>query len=114
MDISSITFKNPLPKGILKDYEAADGNFITVNALPPEGLINEKVDAYLRRLKVRDLYDIFFLIKYSDSKAILGGLKKLIRGFKMPVDEKNLKVLIIDGIAPDANKMLDYIRGHCK
>src|SRR3989344_3021756 len=43
-------------KGYLKEYEASDNNLITIYTLTPEQLIKEKVNAYLKRLKIRDLY----------------------------------------------------------
>jgi len=100
-------------KSILKEYETADGNFITVYTLSPEGLINEKISAYMKRLKVRDLYDIFFLLRHvKDKKKI--NLQILIDNFKMPLDKEDLKVLILDGIVPTPEKMIEYIRWQAK
>lgn len=98
-------------KGVLKDYENADGNFRTIYTLSAEELIREKVSAYLNRLKIRDLYDIFFLLKYADISLVKGDLAMLVNEFRKPVDEENLKVLIIEGISPKSKDMLDYIRG---
>src|SRR3989344_124480 len=74
-------------RGILREYETAEGNLITVFTLSSEQLIKEKVSAYLKRLKIRDLYDIFFLLKYADVKEVKDNLKKLIKEFKKPIDE---------------------------
>jgi len=101
-------------KGILKDYLTAQGNFSIVSTLTPEQLIKEKVSAYANRRKIRDLYDIFFLIKYSDKNEILNSLNKLLESFEKPIDEKDLKVLIIEGIIPEVKQMLDYIRDSLK
>ena len=98
-------------KGSLKEYETADGNFITIYTLTPEELIKEKIDAYLKRLKVRDVYDVFFLLRHiKDIKEASNDIKRLIRDYRMPLDEKELKVLIIEGIVPGTEKMLDYIK----
>ena len=97
--------------GSLKEYKTADGNLITVYALTPEEIVKEKVNAYLKRQKIRDLYDIFFLLRsIKDKRTISKELKKLISQFKKPVDEKELKVLIIEGLIPDQEKMLEYIK----
>ncbi len=106
--------KNQLPKSTLKAYETSDGNFITVNTLAPEELITEKVDAYLNMFKARDFYDIFFLLRHADGKKVSGDLKRLAGGFKKPVDEKEMKVLIIEGIVPGTEKMLDYVKRACE
>ena len=97
--------------GSLAEYEAVDGNLITVYTLLPEELINEKVNAYLGRKKIRDLYDIFYLLRFvKDKKLIIKSLKKLIDEFPRPVDEKDLKILIIEGIVPNLDSMLLYIK----
>lgn len=110
---TSVRFEAVFKKtdGVLKDYETAEGNLITIYTLTPENLIEEKVNTYLKRLKVRDLYDIFFLLrKVQDKEAIKNKLKELVNNFKLPVDEKDLQVLLLEGLVPDAKKMLEYIR----
>lgn len=98
-------------KGILKEYETHNGNFITIYTLTPEQLIKGKIDAYLNRRKIRDLYDIFFLLRYIKNKNdVIEPIKKFIKDFKEPVDKQELKVLIIQGLVPDINKMFDYIK----
>lgn len=97
--------------GSLKDYETCEGNFLSAYALTPEEIIIEKVSTYLKRLKIRDLYDIYFLMHYiNDVSKIKKSLKELFARFKEPIDEKDLKVLIIEGLVPDTSKMLDYIK----
>ncbi len=96
---------------VLREYENADGNFITVYTLNAEELIKEKIDAYNSRLKIRDMYDIFFLLRYvKDKENIKQKLIKFVKLFKSPIDENDLKILIFDGIAPDSKRMLDYIK----
>jgi len=95
---------------ILKQYENSDGIFINVYTLSSEDLINEKVDTYLKRKKIRDLYDIFFLLNYvSDKKKVILSLKKLIKNFSKPEDEENLKAIIIIGVIPSSKDIFDYI-----
>lgn len=97
--------------GSLKEYETVEGNFLTVYALKPEELIEEKVNAYLNRQKIRDLYDIFFLLRYVENlSSVKKELKELIVKFKNPEDESNLKVLILEGLVPSKEKMLEYIK----
>lgn len=97
--------------GHLKEYETADGNLIIVYTLKPEELIEEKVETYIKRLKIRDLYDIFFLIKYvEDKNKIRSKIEKLLEHYKKPIDEEELRVLILEGLIPDSQKMLQYIK----
>ncbi len=96
---------------VLEKYETYDGNFISIYTLSPEELIKEKVEAYFERLKIRDLYDIFFLLrKIKNKKEIHEKLRKLTSRFKEPKDEDELKVLILEGIIPTAKEMFEYIR----
>jgi predicted nucleotidyltransferase component of viral defense system len=97
--------------GSLKEYETTDGNLITVYTLTPEELVAEKINAYLARLKIRDLYDVFFLLRHVKSKEeVAKDVGKLLNNFKSPADKDELKVLIITGLVPDVKKMLDYIK----
>lgn len=98
-------------RGSLKEYETAEGNFLTVYALKPEELIKEKISAYLKRQKIRDLYDIFFLLRYVENlSSVKKELKEFIVKFENPEDENNLKVLILEGLIPSKEKMLEYIK----
>lgn len=102
-------------KGELKEYETADGNMLTVRTLLPEELIKEKINAYQKRIRIRDLYDIFFLLRNINDKSIIGNeLKKFLLNFKNPVDKENLKILIISGLVPDLQEMLNYIQREVK
>ena len=40
---------------------------------------------------------------------ILEDIKSLIKKFKEPIDKEELKVLIIEGLVPDAGKLLEYL-----
>ncbi len=96
--------------GSLKEYETVEGNFLTVYTLAPEELIREKAATYLKRRKVRDLYDVFFLLRHvRDVSRVKNNLRELIAKFKEPQDGKELKVLLYEGLVPDVQKMLAYI-----
>src|SRR3989344_1208115 len=98
-------------EGVLKEYQTSEGNLITIYTLSPEQLIKEKVHAYLNRCKIRDLYDIFFLLRYVKNKdAVKHELPLLIDNFRQPVDKKELKVLIIEGLTPEIDKIKEYIK----
>lgn len=98
-------------EGSLREYESADGNYITVYTLPPEALIQEKVSAYLSRRKVRDLYDIFFLLRsVSSFPLVRQSLQNLLTHYQSPLDEKELRVLILEGVVPTSSQMLEYIQ----
>jgi predicted nucleotidyltransferase component of viral defense system len=85
----------------------SDGSSILVNTLTPEDIIKEKVSVYLERRRIRDLYDIFFLLKFVERREnVKEALAKLINNFEKPLDEKELKVLIISGSVPSVENML--------
>jgi predicted nucleotidyltransferase component of viral defense system len=82
-----------------------------VYALTPEELIIEKIAAYLDRLKIRDLYDIFFLLRHvTNISKVKSPLNELLSKFSKSIDEKELKVIVLEGIVPTTTQMLDYIK----
>ena len=102
-------FKNV--KGELRDYESIESNKILVYALSPESLISEKVSTYLKRRKIRDLYDIFFLSKkVSNTKDIKPELVRLMKDYKEPIDESDLQVIILEGLVPKSNDIIKHIK----
>ena len=117
---SSLKFNNTLVrfeaifkkyKGILKEYETAESNFITIYTLTPEEFVYEKVSAYLKRRKIRDLYDVFFLLRYIQNKnEIKESINNLVKNYEKPLDESDLKILILEGIIPSSDKMIEYIK----
>lgn len=97
-------------KGVLREYETYEGNLLSVYTLDPETLIEEKVDAYLKRRRIRDLYDVFYLLRFvKKAETVKPKLSKLLQNFKEPVDEKELKVLLLFGAIPDKKGVLEYI-----
>ena len=75
----------------------------------------EKVETYLNRKKIRDLYDIAFLINHVENKELVKShLKKLVENFEKPVDEKNLADIIIVGVVPNSNQLLMEIERWAK
>jgi len=82
-------------------------NVLTLSA---EDLILEKILAYRKRKKVRDVYDINFLLKFVNNREkIEKKLKEFLKTFEKPVDEKELSALIISGVAPSTKTILEEI-----
>ncbi len=90
---------------VLKEYELADGNYITVYTLTPEELLKEKINACLKRGKARDIYDIFFLLRLATKAP--PELKK-VTSIKI-IDEENLSAIILSGPIPTVKEMKEYI-----
>lgn len=97
--------------GVIKEYETYEGGLMNVYTLTPEVIIDEKTDTYLKRRKIRDLYDIFFLLRdVKDVEKVREKLKELLKKFKDPIDEKELKALILFGVVPTKAEILEYIQ----
>jgi len=90
---------------VLKEYELVDGNYIIVYTLTPEELLQEKITACLKREKVRDIYDVFFLLHLATKAP--PEIKK-IAAVKIR-DEENLPALILSGLIPAVKEMREYI-----
>lgn len=98
-------------KGFLKEYTEINKNLITIYTLTPEELIIEKLNTYLKRLKIRDLYDIFFLLRHAKiNEKIKEQLGYLIKNFKKPIDEQDLKIIIIEGLVPSTEDLFSRIK----
>lgn len=98
-------------KGELKEYERIDGNSKTIYTLAPEEMVKEKINTYLKRRKARDIYDVFFLLRYVKvDEEIKKQLNKLIKNFEKPIDEEELKILIFEGLTPELKDILLYIK----
>src|SRR5712691_1990701 len=93
--------RRSVSKTVIRRYETFDGAFMAVNTLTVEGLISEKVSAYLSRRKVRDLYDVFHLVNYVEEKEkARESVAELLLAAQEPVDEKVLKALLLSGSVP--------------
>jgi predicted nucleotidyltransferase component of viral defense system len=98
-------------KGAVKEYETYEGMLLNIYTLLPEDMIIEKVSAYKKRGKIRDLYDVFFLLRHvKDPQKIKPKLKELLTDFEKPIDESELKTLVLVGVSPRTEDMLEYIR----
>lgn len=69
----------------------------------------------MKRLKIRDLYDVFFLLSYvKDRKKVTNKVTNkinlLLKKYKEPEDEQELKNLIIVGAIPTKETILSYIK----
>jgi len=94
----------------LKEYETSEGILINIFTLTSENLIEEKINTYLKRKKIRDLYDIFFLLRHAEKSAKLKEkLKVFVEKFSNPEDEQNLKTIIIIGVIPTVKNMMEHI-----
>ena len=96
--------------GVICDYEMSDGNFIPIYSLTAEQFLTEKINTYLKRFKVRDLWDIFFLLRIIKNPDKTKDLERLINNYKKPVDESDLKAILLEGIIPSTKEMIEYIK----
>lgn len=98
-------------QSITKQYRLVDGTSLVVNTLSSTNLLKEKVNAYLNRRKLRDLYDIYYLSGIiEEKKKIKPLLSKLLKNYKEPKSKRKLDSLIITGVAPTVESMLKEIK----
>lgn len=99
-------------RSVLRPYEKTDGSFMDVLTLSAEDLILEKTNAYGQRRFIRDIYDVFHLMKYlKDEERVRPEMLKLLSALQPPVDEKNLKAVVYSGKIPSFSQMADYLKG---
>ena len=99
------------PARVAVPYETLAGGRMLVAALPPEELVLEKASAYAARRKVRDLYDTFFLLgTVGRDPRIVRSLRSMSEGYRPPMDEAQLKAVVLAGAVPSAEEMIEGIR----
>ncbi len=92
-------------------YEMSDGTFIFVRTLTPKELILEKITAYLDRMKVRDLYDLYFLSEITNAdESLRKRMHLLISDFIRPHDADSLPSLILAGAVPTVDEMIERLK----
>ena len=98
-------------EGSITTYELSDGTGMEILSLTPDQFIEEKIAAYNDRLYIRDLYDIYHLVKsYKIMELTRTHLKQFLHTIKPPVDESILKTIVYTGLAPTFDRMVDEIR----
>jgi hypothetical protein len=101
----------PSAPSVVKPYEMLDGNLMLVRTLTPESLIVEKAAAYTSRRKVRDLYDVYFLLGLVDDRAAVAGpVGSLLNRYRPPIDEAQLRAIVVVGAVPSAEGMVGELR----
>ena len=96
--------------GSITSYELVDGTGIEILSLMPDQLINEIIDAYSDRRYVRDLYDIYHLVKSGSMlESTRTRLRFFLQNIQHPVDESILKSIVYIGLAPTFDRMVNEI-----
>ena len=110
---SAVSFEGALrdpPARAVTAYETLDGGSMMVSALPPDDLLEEKARAYADRKKVRDIYDVVFLLgRVEDGERARGAVRSLLEEYKPPVDEAELKALVLVGAVPTSAEMVEAL-----
>ena len=91
-------------------WETLEGGRVMVAVVPPDELLAEKASAYADGRKVRDLYDVLFLTGVAPGgEKARGAVRSLLDGYEPPVDEAELKALVLAGAVPTAEEMLEAL-----
>ena len=109
--------KKPTGKrSVQKEYVRADGTKMFINTLSETDFIAEKIRAYKSRGYARDLYDIYHLLSSYPkiNKNTKRKLKTFLKSITLPKDEKQLKELIYEGVAPTFDTIVNYIENEIK
>lgn len=95
----------------MREYETCKGVLLNVLTLSPEEMVGEKIRGYLERRRIRGLYDLSFMLRYvEDGERLKPELREFLRKFRDPVDERELKALILFGAVPTKEELLEHVR----
>ena len=97
-------------EGIISTYTNTDGSTIDIVSISPTEIALEKILAYKGRAEIRDIYDLYFIIKNvigreNVSQQLSGQLSNLLSKLQRPVDEGNLAKRVYSGRVPTFDEM---------
>lgn len=96
---------------VTKPFELSDGTFMNVYTLSSDDILIEKIAVYRERKKIKDLYDIWFLLNLVEDKSkVLKHLKGIETMLKKPADYGSLNALIILGAVPRTEDLIGGIK----
>ena len=97
-------------EGTITTYELTDGTEIEILSLTPDQFIEEKINAYSDRRYIRDIYDIYHLVKSCRKlESTRTNLRQFLQNIQHPVDEPILKSIVYMGLAPTFDRMVNEI-----
>jgi predicted nucleotidyltransferase component of viral defense system len=97
----------------IRAYRRTDGSTKTISVLSPTELMVRKIEAYLNRRFIRDIYDLFILTNWLGMRDYLvrTNLFEFLKDIQTPVDEEVLTSLLYSGSSNlDFIKMVNYIK----
>ena len=96
-----IEVKEGTGESTIREYYRVDGSSLTINILTPTELLVGKIEAYLGRRFVRDIYDLFVMTKFLDKKdyMVRHSLSNFLDTIAPPFDEEILGSLVYAGNA---------------
>jgi len=101
IEVSIEAALRPKKGRVLAAFEKADGSTAEAYTLGPEELLLEKAAAFSSRKLIRDIYDVYFLSGIADIAKVKQELQGFLAGkLPLPVDEKNLRMLVYSGPCP--------------
>ena len=97
----------------IRAYSRVDGSTKTISVLSPTELMVRKIEAYLNRTFIRDIYDLFTLTSWLDKTdyVVRTKISEFLKDIPTPVDEEILTSLLYSGSSNlDFIKMVNYIK----
>ena len=102
----------PRLKSVPALYELSDGTRMAVRTLSVDDFIKEKMDTYLKRLYVRDFFDVYQLvINHEVGPDIRKAVLSFIDSAPKPKGVEVLRSIVYIGAAPTFADMVDSIHG---
>ncbi len=102
VEVALREFKNP----VVKEFERVDGSFLDVFVPSAEDLLLEKLAAFKSRKLVRDIFDVYHLSNFVEEKPGFNEkVSALLEGLPVPLDEKNLRTIVLSGAVPSFEQM---------
>ncbi len=113
--VSGFEIRRAPVEGVVSEYTRVDGSGIEVISISPQAIALEKIAAYMGRSEIRDIYDLYFIIKNvigrdNVSNALSVQLADFLATLQRPVNEGDLARRLYSGNAPTFVEMASYLR----
>ncbi len=100
--------------GVLRNYEAVSGSYISLYILDPQTLFKEKIETYRNRREERDVYDLKVLTGYVEKGSVRRVLSAFLADIKEPSDRGSLKDVVYKEAPPSFEDLVEYLNAWVK
>lgn len=107
LELATRKFDHP----VVSPYERANGSWLDILTPSVNALLIEKLHAFRNRKLIRDIYDVYHLsARVENTPDYSASIRKLLDALPTPLDESNLKNIVLSGAVPSFARMVQALQ----